>query len=145
MPDFTKPIHEHGSPGDKDYPHGKGRRAPTNTGEETTLALAAREYAAEIRAGGAKAEQAHKELALYPADSTMHGYVMDELAKLPKPPAPRKPLGQRHKDRAAGMRRQRLADGGEAARKQRALDFRMAQGRQTQKTIRAIRKREGIK
>lgn len=49
---------------------------------------------------------------------------------------------QKMKDRAAGMRRQRLAAGGWSAEKQRKRDFQMAKGRQTQKMVRAIRKRE---
>lgn len=59
-------------------------------------------------------------------------------------PTPRPSLGDRIASKAAGMRRQRLAGGGEAARKQRDLDYRMARGRATQKTVRAIRQRAEI-
>jgi hypothetical protein len=58
------------------------------------------------------------------------------------PPKPRPPLAQRLKDRSAAMRRERLAAGGVRAEKQRKRDYQMAKGRQTQKTVRAIRKRE---
>ena len=47
--------------------------------------------------------------------------------------------------RAQAGRRMRLAQGGIAAEKQRALDFRMAQGRHTQRIIRLIAAQAGSK
>jgi len=54
----------------------------------------------------------------------------------------RRTLQQRRAERAAGMRRDRLARGGVEAEKQRKRDFQMARGRQTQKLIKLIRDRK---
>jgi hypothetical protein len=49
---------------------------------------------------------------------------------------------KKRKEKAARMAEARRKEGGVVGAKQRALDFRMAQGRAQQKIIRAIRERK---
>lgn len=148
MPIFTQPAADDLL--EVNHCHGKGRGHPCdspdeaanranpnhNTGADTVVYRRAMEIVAELKAGGARAEAARKELALYPPDSPIHGWAgwVDQKLSAQK----------RSKDRAAGMRRDRLARGGAAAEKQRKRDFQMARGRQTQRVIQQIRQREEI-
>ena len=149
MPIFTQPSgddllevnHCHG-PGKGhpcDSPNEAANRAnPShNTGADTVIHRRAMEMVNEIKAGGDSEAAARKELALYPADSPIHGWVQQGLK-------PRKSLGDRLQARAAGMHRDRLARGGAAAAKQRQRDFQMERGRQTQRLVKQIRQQEDI-
>jgi hypothetical protein len=134
MPHFTVPDGD--SLIEVNHCHGPGQGHPCRPGEGRSESELERErlrhQAEDVRSG--MAQRREERLA-----TTTVGDVErhEQMAKRPS-------LGDRLANRAAGMRRQRLAAGGVSAEKQRKKDFQMARGRQTQKMVRAIRSREEI-